>query len=228
MAREDDYDQPQSLLSSLIENISHNNIQQVWRVSRHRGQKSEPQHIVLLDDGSHLCTCLWLINKGIVCRHFFQIMSYSNYAQFHISLIPQRWYNNNKYEENMVPTYHIRESELNELEQPLPQLSFQYLENFRQIPNVIQVQSPKQKYGFGMGYAKKALDLAIRTDKVDEFVNQVKCFIENAKAELSEQQENVVSMHIGDLLQVQHKGRQPNRYRSCGEPKKRKQSVFKI
>ncbi|PKK62992.1 hypothetical protein RhiirC2_717298 [Rhizophagus irregularis] len=113
MAREDDYDQPQSLFSSLIENISHNSIQQVW--------------------------------KG-----------------------------------------------------------------------------PKQKYGFGMGYAKKALDLAIQTDKVDEFVNQVKYFIENTKVELSEHQENIVSMHIGDPLRVQHKGRQPNRYRSCGEPQKKK------
>jgi hypothetical protein len=37
----------------------------------------------------------------------------------------------------MVPTYHIRESVLNELEQSLPQLSFQYLENFRQISNVM-------------------------------------------------------------------------------------------
>ena len=152
-------------------------------------------------------------------------MSYSANAKFHISLIPQRWYNNNKYnieyEENAIPIYHIKESELNELEQPLPQLSFQHLKNFRHTSNVIQLQGPKQKYGFGMGYAKKALDLAIRADKVDEFVNQVRCFIENTKAELSEQQENMSSM-IGDPLRVTHKGRQPNRYKSCGEPQKKK------
>ena len=29
-------------------------------------------------------------------------------------------------------------------------------------------------------------------------------------------------MHIGDLLRVQHKGRQPNRYKSGGEPPKKK------
>ena len=29
LAKEDDYDQPQSLFSLLVENISHNNIQQV-------------------------------------------------------------------------------------------------------------------------------------------------------------------------------------------------------
>ena len=108
----------------------------------------------------------------------------------------------------MIPVYHIGGSELHdELEQSLPHLSFQHFANFRQIPNVIQLQGFKQKYGFGMGYAKKALDLAIRTDKVDEFVNQVKFFIESTKAELSEQEENRVSMHISDSLRVQHKGR---------------------
>ncbi|RIA89259.1 hypothetical protein C1645_738757 [Glomus cerebriforme] len=84
------------------------------------------------------------------------------------------------------------------------------------------MESPKQKYGFGIGYAKKTLDLAIWTNKVDEFVNQIEYFIESIKAELSDQQENVISMHISDLLWVRHKGQQPNRYKSCGEPQKKK------
>jgi hypothetical protein len=29
-------------------------------------------------------------------------------------------------------------------------------------------------------------------------------------------------MHIGDPLHVRHKGRQPNRYKSCCEPQKKK------
>ena len=208
------------LKTAIIENISHNSIRQVWKVTRHRGQKSEPQHIVLLDDGSHLCTCLWLINRGIVCRHFFRVMSYSIHAQFHISLIPQRWYNCNKYNtEHNETIYQVEE---NELEIEGPQLSFQHLANFRQTPNIVQPQGPKQKYGFGMGYAKKALDLAIRVDKVDEFVDQIEYFIKSVKAELSGQQENGISMQIGDPLRVRHKGRQPNRYKSCGEPQKKK------
>ncbi|PKY42847.1 hypothetical protein RhiirA4_507429 [Rhizophagus irregularis] len=143
MARKDDYDQPQSLFSSLIENIAHNSIRQVWKVTRHRGQKSEPQYVILLDDGSHLCTCLWLINRGI----------------FHISLIPQRWYNYNKYntEQHKEPIYQIEENELDEMG---PGLSFQHLANFRKTPNIVQSRGPKQKYGFGMSYAKKALDIA--------------------------------------------------------------------
>ncbi|RGB24531.1 hypothetical protein C1646_676310 [Rhizophagus diaphanus] len=70
-----------------------------------------------------------------------------------------------------------------------------------------------------MEYAKKALDLAIQIDKINEFVNQIEYFIESVKSELSNQQEN---MHIGDPLRVRHKGRQPNRYKSCGEPQKKK------
>src|SRR6266498_555794 len=114
-------------------------------------------------------------------------MFYSINAQFHISFIPQRWYNSNKYntEQHNKPIYQI-----------------------------VQPQGPKQKYGFGMGYAKKALDLAIRVDKVDEFVNQLEYFIESVKAKLFDQQENNISMHIGDLLRVRYKGQQPNRYKS--------------
>ncbi|UZO08169.1 uncharacterized protein OCT59_028432 [Rhizophagus irregularis] len=150
MAREDDYDQPQSLFSSLIKNIPYNSIRQY---------NIEQQH--------------------------------------------------------KEPVYQIEENEL----EKGPRLSFQHLANFRQTPNIVQPRGPKQKYGFGMGYAKKALDLAIRADKVDEFVNQIEYFIESVKSELSDQQEN---MHIGDPLRVRHKGRQPNRYKSCGEPQKKK------
>ena len=124
-------------------------------------------------------------------------MSYSINAQFHISLISQRWYKYNKYNTEQhykEPVYQIEENEL----EIGPQLSFQHLVNFRQTPNIVQLQDPKQKYGFGMGYAKKMLDLAIQTDKVDEFVNQIEYFIESVKAELSDQQENRISMHISE------------------------------
>ncbi|CAG8585813.1 15389_t:CDS:2 [Gigaspora rosea] len=52
-----------------------------------------------------------------------------------------------------------------------------------------------------MGYAKKALDLAIWADKVEEFVSHLK-----------------ISLSVKDPLHVSHKGRQPNKYKSGGEP----------
>ena len=56
-----------------------------------------------------------------------------------------------------------------------------------------------------MGYVKKAINFAIRTDKIEEFVNQMKIFIEKAKEELSDKQDDDnynSSMHISDLLHI--------------------------
>ncbi|PKY36814.1 hypothetical protein RhiirB3_460331, partial [Rhizophagus irregularis] len=107
-------------------------------------------------------------------------------------------YNYNKYNIKQQHKELVYQNEENELEIG-SRLSFQHLANFRQASSIVQPQGPKQKYGFGMGYAKKALDLAIQTDK-----------------------ENGISMHIGNPLRMRHKGRQPNRYKSCGEPQKKK------
>ncbi|CAG8784577.1 588_t:CDS:1, partial [Cetraspora pellucida] len=105
---------------------------------------------------------------------------------------------NNRQAETLLPMYQSR-IESNELEQ-LPQpLSFQYLAKFRQTPNVMQMQGPKQKYGYGMGYTKKALDLAIRTNKIDEFVSEIECFIEKVKRD-QDDNDNIDPTDVGDPL----------------------------
>ncbi|CAG8836544.1 8503_t:CDS:2, partial [Gigaspora margarita] len=68
-----------------------------------------------------------------------------------------------------ILVYQLVENKLNQLA-PQP-LSFNNLENIRETVYVEHKQSPKQKYGLGIGYAKKALDYAIRADNVDEFIN---------------------------------------------------------
>jgi len=72
-----------------------------------------------------------------------------------------------------------------------------------------------------MDYAKKVLDYTIQADKVEELVNQLKSFIKKIKEELSNNQENNNSI-IGDPIQVQHKDRQPKRYKSKGELSRKK------
>ncbi len=60
-----------------------------------------------------------------------------------------------------------------------------------------------------MSYAKKAINFAIQADKIEEFVNQIKIFIEKVKEKLFNKQDDNnynSSMHISDLLHVQHKG----------------------
>ena len=37
------------------------------------------QYIVIFADGSYVCTCMLLSNRGIVCRHFFKILKKSKF-----------------------------------------------------------------------------------------------------------------------------------------------------
>ncbi|RIB20350.1 hypothetical protein C2G38_1964056, partial [Gigaspora rosea] len=49
-------------------------------------------YIILLIDGGHLCTCLFIIHRGLVCAHFFHVIINSNVAKFNIGLIAKQWY----------------------------------------------------------------------------------------------------------------------------------------
>ena len=89
--REQQQDIRQILFRSLVKNIPPEAILEVWFV-RATGTHGIGHYVILLNEGTHLCTCLLLINKGLVCRHFFRVGTYSQYATFHISMIPNRWY----------------------------------------------------------------------------------------------------------------------------------------
>jgi len=79
----------------MISEVNKDQITSMWSVNVEN--KLIGKHfIILLTNGSHHCSCLSLINRGIICRHYFQIMLHSPEAKFHVRLIPSRWYNKNK------------------------------------------------------------------------------------------------------------------------------------
>ncbi|PKY56488.1 hypothetical protein RhiirA4_476816 [Rhizophagus irregularis] len=93
-------------------------------------------------------------------------MFYSAYARFHITLISRRWYNDKKFFLNQdhasMPSYQIEKDESDISEQsPLQLISFSHLERIRKMPDIIQIQ--------------------VHADKVEEFVTQLKVFIEETK-----------------------------------------------
>ncbi|CAG8821484.1 14913_t:CDS:2, partial [Gigaspora margarita] len=169
IAREEDYDQPQSLFSSLLDDIPQNCVQ--------------------------------------------EILSYSINAQYHIRLISRCWYSNKIDDpqiEASLPMYQLQ----NRLKSAQPtSLLFQYLMRFKQTPDVVQLKGPKQKYRFA--------------NNVDEFVNEIERFIENTKKNMHNQDENINITDVSDLLIVQHKGRQPKRYKSGSELPKKKAAKIK-
>lgn len=88
---EDDYERCQMGLRSLLQTLNCEDILQIWAIML---QGSFPNHfsnhVVIFADGTHLCTCLTLISKGIVCRHFFKVLIKSYLVRFYISLISSR------------------------------------------------------------------------------------------------------------------------------------------
>src|SRR6185312_13781979 len=77
-------------VKELTANIDSSEIHEVWQVLSIDRQSLH--YIVLFNEACHLCTCLTLLSHGLVCRHFFCVMTMSMKARFHIGLIPQRWY----------------------------------------------------------------------------------------------------------------------------------------
>ena len=89
---EDLYDFRQTYLMALINSIPIDMIKEIWRITPYMAPNSY-QHIIILDDGTHLCTCLLLVSRGIIiCRHYFKLMVENPNA--HVIMMPTRWFQN--------------------------------------------------------------------------------------------------------------------------------------
>jgi hypothetical protein len=85
----------QATIDQLIEVSGRDNIKEIWGIEVGNSAKTK-HHVVLLKNNAHMCSCLMAIRKGIVCRHYFQVMLNTCEAKFHIRLIPSRWYQEDK------------------------------------------------------------------------------------------------------------------------------------
>jgi hypothetical protein len=86
---------PLVTINQLMEVCDHDNIKEIWAVKVGNSLIAK-HHIILLKNDAHICSCLMIIRKGIVCRHYFQVMLNTWKARFHIRLIPSRWYQKDK------------------------------------------------------------------------------------------------------------------------------------
>ncbi|RHZ69005.1 hypothetical protein Glove_291g37 [Diversispora epigaea] len=91
---EESYDTQQIHLTSLLEDLPPNDIIKTYKVQRRHCVNVN--FVIILDDRSHLCTCMLLVNFGLICQHFWHIFSIDNNAFFHVTLISRHWYNNEK------------------------------------------------------------------------------------------------------------------------------------
>ncbi|CAB4399477.1 unnamed protein product [Rhizophagus irregularis] len=181
---EDIVDEPQVTLKSLLTDTQCSIIE-MWRIRRIGGISRKENIVVLFTDGTHLCTCLETITKGIICRHFWRVMLYSSLAQFHIRIIPVRWYNNSvltNLDINLEnsPILTAVESSNTTL---LPQVNFtlQSLQQFQRSDHneiIINKNLPQRnRFGIAFSTAKTAVNIAIETNSDVELIRLLKEFI---------------------------------------------------
>src|SRR6185295_6387118 len=94
---EEGYDSQQIHLTSLLEDLSSSDVIKTYKIQRRHCIHNN--FVIILADRSHFCTCMLLINCGLICRHFWHVMAIDGEAFFHITLIPRRWYNDEKMED---------------------------------------------------------------------------------------------------------------------------------
>ncbi len=75
-----------SSLESLTIYVNKTSIHEIWHITTIKHNKEH--FVIIYENANHLCTCMSLITKGLVCCHFFTVLLNSNKAIFHISLIP--------------------------------------------------------------------------------------------------------------------------------------------
>jgi hypothetical protein len=219
--REQEQDTKQILFRSLVETIPPEAIIEVWNV-RATGTQGTGHYVLLLDEGTHLCTCLLLINKGLICRHFFRVGTYSRHATFHISMITNRWYLDTNIQVNDLLQSHppipvcgtMQAEDGIEMEKSI---NFQHFFSLRVDSHSSQsaFKSSKAIYAELFGLSKKAIDCALKADMQRELVNQLKTFIYDAQNKNVQEVESIAD--INNPAIVKHKGRPPKRLKSSVE-----------
>jgi len=204
-----------------LERIQLSDIIEIWELTGLT--KSYKHYVILLVDGGHLCTCLAIINRGLVCSHFFHVMMSSKIAKFNIHLIAKRWYlediqdrdvqdklqyewveittqfqqDSNGHHELLVADLHI----FNQLRAP---------ETF--TTDIRQRVQRKAKYAYGFGKMKKALNLALDLGCENEFIDMVNGFIDRKKSDIDNtNDENKENLSVSDPLVRKRRGRPPHK-----------------
>ena len=181
-------------LKHLIVDLDLARIHELWHVSSIN--KKSQHFVVLYDNTMHLCTCLTLINRVLICHHFFATMLVSLATKFHIRLIPQRWYTNiSIMEADLIlsnePAILVVSDDKFDTVEHIVEIDLSFLESIRRChvftKEICQEITRKQQWGKGFGIMKKTLNLAITMGRLDELYEFHEKFVKEMEAEITAQ-----------------------------------------
>ncbi|CAG8485068.1 14311_t:CDS:2 [Cetraspora pellucida] len=189
---EDVYDARQILLKSMVMKANRDNIQEIWEIMDKRPRNNQRKHfIIIMNSVSYLCTCMSNVSHGVICHHYFQIMLTSQIARFHIGMIAQCWYcDNKKGEIDQLDVIFAAQCQQNQITQIVPKPLI--------MPHSLVVETDDDE----MKQWLKA------------FIDQKKCSATNNNNEMSIDKEN--DLKITNLPVTKHKGRpETKQYKSA-------------
>lgn len=207
---------------------------EMWHV-RATGTSGIGHYVMLLNDGTHLCTCLLLMNKGLICRHFLRVATYSQSATFHITLISSRWYlEPNIKQETLLQQMSaiILCSTINSEENlPITNGTFKHLFSIRSVSHNSSSKKPnKVIYAELFGLSKKVIDSAIKADMYRELSDMFKTFLYDIQSKCDERQQRQTNsiLAVSNPNITKHKGRPPKRLQSSVEQSSKGKNVSRI
>ena len=174
---EHSYDIPQIRLRDLLNGISYSDIAELWKVSYIASKTAKSHYIAILEDSTILCTCMFIVNQGMICRHQFRVLIQSDNAIFHISHIHTRWFNSDSdLPTNSMGFITIVNGERNHTAIPLS-----YMNQFRTdnvyTPTIREKVNKKIQFGATMSIAKTSIQIAVTENVTAELIGILTGFI---------------------------------------------------
>ena len=176
---------------------------------------------------------MYLITKGLVCRHFFSVMLASDKAMFHIGLISKRWYNEITNETQEVAITVCNKKSASDGSEAV--YEYQIETNFNILNEIRCTQvysetvkhnlSRQAKYNQGFGYAKRAIDLAFEMGCESDLNGLLQNWITEKEKERSDNQESESNKENVPKISNPHKTRTKGAPKT---PKKRVKSNLEV
>ncbi|GBC50891.1 hypothetical protein GLOIN_2v1873618 [Rhizophagus irregularis DAOM 181602=DAOM 197198] len=168
---------PQIRLRELLNSISYNDITEIWEVSYIASKTSKSHYVVILKDVTLLCTCMFIVNQGMICRHQFRVLIQSDNVIFHISHIHTRWFNlSSDPPTNSTGFITIVNGEKNHTTIPLSYMNQLRTDNVY-TPTIREKVNKKIQYGATMSIAKTSIQIAVTEDVTAELIRILTQFI---------------------------------------------------
>lgn len=218
------YDRPQIRLRELLIDIDEKEIQEIWELNYIAASSStKPHYVVILGDMTLLCTCMYIINQGMPCRHQYRILLQSNKAIFHMGFIHTRWFGSIPPETNNYIT-------INQGTTTYTTNSLQYINQMRTANTYTSIirenVNKKIKFGITMSVAKTSVQIAISEGVTSELTGLLTEFITKYRRNTGlnmgvvRYEEPSIDSNVPKISNPEYhkpKGRPPKRYKSSTE-----------